>query len=314
MVSPTNRAIRDGVLYTEHLDLKGGSPFGALWSFESMTGGSERPPIATNADGNREFWLDRSDPLLNTILPGTGASITFNFADRWSAGRSLRTASQLPAAFVIGPVLRPRLLRVGHSVRAIGAAFPAILTRAILGVPPSQLVDQIVPLHSLWRLVEVERLTASLASATNAAAMKMLKDRLLEDHGTALDRSHFAHDATQHIRKAGGRVSINDLAQRYGMSRQKFAREFADATGMPPKMHARLTRFQALVGRLLTSDVSQWVEVSSDAGFYDQAHMINEFRALAGVSPIEFFRPHGETAATLPITVRGRPSEWRKAT
>jgi AraC-like DNA-binding protein len=271
---------------------------------------------ATDRDQPRRqsrFWLDRSDPLLNTILPGTGTSITFNFGDRWSAGRTLRTASELPAAFVIGPVLRPRLLRVGRSVRAIGAAFPAILTRAIFAVPPTQLVDQIVPLHSLWPIDEVERLTAALASAPTAGAMRMLKDRLLEDHGTGLDRTHFAHHATRQMRKAGGRVSINELAQRYGMSRQKFAREFADATGLSPKMHARLTRFQALVGRLLTTDVSQWVEVSSDAGFYDQAHMINEFRALAGVSPVEFFRPHGETAATLPITVRGRPSEWRKA-
>ncbi len=310
MVSPN--AMRDGVLYTDHLTLKDGSPFGALWSFQSMSGGAGRPSIATNADGDREFWLDRSDPLLNTILPGTGASVIVNFADRWSAGRSLRSASALPAAFVVGPVLRSRRLRVGQSVHAVGAGFPAILTHAFLGVPPAQLLDRIVPLDKLWPVSEVKGLIDTLSAVPVSNAMQLLRDQLIDKRQRGLDESHFAHDATHQMRKAGGRVAINDLAQRYGLSRQKFAREFAHATGMPPKLFARLTRFQSLVGRLLTSDVSQWVEVSSDAGFYDQAHMINEFRELAGVSPIEFFRPHGETAATLPVTVRGRPSEWRK--
>jgi len=298
-----NSASGDGVLYTEHLNLKAASPIGALWSFESITAGSNRPIVTINTDGNQEFWLDRSDPLLNTIVPGTGTSVIFNFGDPWSAGRSLNTATQLAQVFVVGPVLRPRLLRVGHAVRAIGAAFPSILTTAFLGVHPAQLLDRIVPLHSLWPLDDVERLTTSLATVSMPDALAMLRDRLIARADGGVDPRDFAHQATQLMRSTGGRVTITDLARTCGLSRQKFAREFAEATGMPPKLYARITRFQSLLHRLLTSDVSQWIDVSCEAGFYDQAHMINEFRELAGVSPTEFFRPHGDSAAGGSVTV-----------
>jgi AraC-like DNA-binding protein len=303
---------RDGVLYTEHVTLKSEGPIASLWSFESIPHTSARPVMVKNADGNLEFWLDRSDPLLNTILPGTGATVVINFGDRWSVGRSLRTASELPAVFVVGPVLRPRLQRVGRSVRAIGAGFPAMLTRSLLNVHPSKLIDRILPLHSIWPIDDVETLTASLAAVPMPAAVAMLKDALIERRGDGIAQEHFAHQATQLMRTAGGRVSITELADRFQMSRQKFAREFIDATGFTPKVYARLTRFQSLLRRLLTSDVSEWASISSDAGFYDQAHMINEFRDLAGVPPIEFFRPHGESAKALDVSVRGRPSQWVK--
>jgi AraC-like DNA-binding protein len=310
MVAPTTT--RDGVLYTEHVTLRGEGPIASLWSFESMPYTSGRPVMVKTAGGNLEFWLDRSDPLLNTILPGTGASVIVNFADRWSVGRSLRTASELPAAFVAGPVTRPRIQRVGHVVRAIGAGFPAILTRSLLGVHPSELIDQIVPLHSIRPVDDVEAFTASLAAIPMPVAVAKLRDVLIERRGEGVAEEHFAHEATQLIRKAGGRVSITTLADTFHMSRQRFAREFIDATGFTPKVYARLTRFQSLLRRLLTSDVAEWAAISSDAGFYDQAHMINEFRELAGVSPIEFFRPHGEAAKELDVTVRGRPSQWVK--
>ena len=61
-----------------------------------------------------------------------------------------------------------------------------------------------------------------------------------------------------------------------------------------PKLFARITRFQSLVRALLSSDVSQWVSVAPAVGFYDQAHMINEFRAFAGSSPTVFFQPHDD--------------------
>jgi hypothetical protein len=75
-------------------------------------------------------------------------------------------------------------------------------------------------------------------------------------------------------------------------------------------LFARITRFQVLVRALLSTEVSRWVSVPPAVGFYDQAHMINEFRAFAGSPPTVFFRPH-EHAQSAAIQLRGRPSEWR---
>jgi AraC-like DNA-binding protein len=107
-----------------------------------------------------------------------------------------------------------------------------------------------------------------------------------------------------------GRVSIDEMAKSHGVSRQQFARRFRATAGLRPKLFARITRFQALVNALLSTDVSDWASVAPAIGFYDQAHMINEFRAFAGSPPTAFFQPHGICVNRENIQLRGRPCEW----
>jgi len=57
-----------------------------------------------------------------------------------------------------------------------------------------------------------------------------------------------------------------------------------------------------------------WPSVASDTGFYDQAHMINEFRDFAGAPPTTFFKPHDPAIDPLHIRLRRRPNEWLNAT
>ena len=92
-----------GVLYTEYSGLKARTPVSSLWSYEASVRRPDQPRVAINREGSHEFWLDRSDPLLNTILPGTAVSLIVNFADAWAAGRSLVTSGLLPRVCVVGP-------------------------------------------------------------------------------------------------------------------------------------------------------------------------------------------------------------------
>jgi hypothetical protein len=120
-----------GILYTEHSRLKAGTPVASLWSYETSSRGDDRRSVTVNSEGSHEYWLTRSDPLLNTILPGTSISLIVNFGDPWAAGRSLATAELLPRLCVVGPVTQGRILRVGQCVRAVGSAFISPLTPAI---------------------------------------------------------------------------------------------------------------------------------------------------------------------------------------
>jgi hypothetical protein len=56
------------------------TPLASLWSYESSVRGRMSDPP-------HHYWLHRSDPLLNTILPGTHVSIVLNgFADVPASG------------------------------------------------------------------------------------------------------------------------------------------------------------------------------------------------------------------------------------
>jgi AraC-like DNA-binding protein len=298
-----------GVLYTEHSGLAATTPVASLWSYETRARGDRRRPIVLNADGSQEYWLERSDPLLNTILPGTAISLIVNFGDLWTAGRSLVTSRLLPRVCVVGPVTQARILRVGSPVHAIGAVLAPALADDVFHAPASELVDRIVPLDDLWSAEEVERLQVSLSSPNVRSSLATLRDRLVNLIGAPGSREALGRIAPRIIRLRGGQVSIDAMARSYGLSRQQFARRFNAAAGVPPKLFARITRFQALVRTLLSTDVSRWASVPPAIGFYDQAHMINEFRAFAGSSPTVFFRPH-DSIDSAALQLRGRPSQW----
>lgn len=296
-----------GVVFTDHCNLIAMSPIASLWSYETrMRGHTGR--VARNTDGDRQYWLHRSDPLLNTILPGTHVSLIFNFGDMWAAGNSLPACSSVPRACIVGPFTKPRILRVGRSVRAIGAVIAPSLAHDVVGVPASELVDRIVSLDELWNRDEVERLAASLVGLDKRHALTVLKGELVGRIGQPNGRE-LAHAAPQVIRAHGGCLPIEDVARRHGLTRHQFNRRFQAAAGLPPKLFARITRFQRLVSALLSTDLSRWASISSGIGFYDQAHMINEFRAFAGAPPTIFFQPHGNVES-IQIELRGKPSEW----
>jgi AraC-like DNA-binding protein len=298
-----------GVLYTAYPALAAGAPFLSLWSYESCgrewfvrSGGSSDPP--------HQYWLHRSDPLLNSLLPGTSVSIVVNLGDRWAAGRSLPATSLLPPVAVFGAFTQPRLLRVGRHVRAMGVVLPSILTRDLFGVAAPDLVNQVVPLDDVWPRNDVEQLHDWLIDVRPAEGLATLRDELLRRLQLTARVPTLEGAAARLLTARRGAVAIDAMAAHYGVSRQRFARRFHDATGVSPKLFARMARFQGLVYSLLSTDVSQWAGVAPEAGFYDQAHMINEFRSFTGAPPTRFFQPHDDTIDPSRIQVRGRPSEW----
>lgn len=298
-----------GVLYTEYPGLRAHTPLLSLWAYRSWWREPGRPAVARAADGNQEYWLERSDPLLNTILPGTAVSVVVNLRDAWATGRSLVSTALMPPACVIGPVTRARVLCVGRDVHAVGVVLPAALCLRLLGCPAGEFVDRTVPLDRVWSPARVERLLAALQPGHDAQRLSTLRDTLVS--GATSDTDPMV-GAARILTTRGGHVSIEAMAAAHQVSRQQFTRRFRAATGLPPQQFARISRFQRLVLTLLATDVDRWASEASRLGFYDQAHMINDFREFAGESPTRFFQPHGDTRTVVSAhRLSGRPHEWR---
>lgn len=67
-----------------------------------------------------------------------------------------------------------------------------------------------------------------------------------------------------------------------GLSPRQVQRLFAERVGISPKRLARIARFQ----RALTAiERGNGARVAVDCGYYDQAHMVREFREFTGLAP-----------------------------
>ncbi|HLU41854.1 MAG TPA: AraC family transcriptional regulator [Microthrixaceae bacterium] len=84
-----------------------------------------------------------------------------------------------------------------------------------------------------------------------------------------------------------GALEVGALASEVGWSRQHLRRRFADEFGLPPKLAARVIRFDRARRMLEASGHVTIGEVAAICGYYDQPHMDREFAELAGCSPSE---------------------------
>jgi AraC-like DNA-binding protein len=92
-----------------------------------------------------------------------------------------------------------------------------------------------------------------------------------------------------------------------GLSHRRFLTVFREAVGLGPKVYCRVERLQDALARAAAG--GPWSEVALAAGYSDQAHLVREFREIAGLSPGEYRRaaPRALNHVPLPaVQVRSR--------
>jgi AraC-like DNA-binding protein len=92
-----------------------------------------------------------------------------------------------------------------------------------------------------------------------------------------------------------GALRISDLSKELFISRRTLQREFVNRIGLSPKEIARIVRFKSVLDRLLSAERVDWFELVQSYGYYDQSHLIEEFRNATTFSPEYFLRENGKS-------------------
>lgn len=159
---------------------------------------------------------------------------------------------------------------------------------AYLACPFSYRPADVVHTTSLFRrLQKLERATADGAQMESAALVMQLLCPFLDlprraeqpPRPTAMADTVAHIDA--HLREA---IPVTKLAQRAGLSREAFTRQFTAAFGRPPARFIRQRRIDA-AGRELLSTAKPLTQIARELGFADAFHLSRSFRAITGSSP-----------------------------
>jgi AraC-like DNA-binding protein len=82
--------------------------------------------------------------------------------------------------------------------------------------------------------------------------------------------------------------TVDDLAKRSGISKRTLQRLFNEYVGINPKWVIRRYRLHELVERLKSGERLDLSQLALELGYFDQAHLINDFRSIAGYSPTQY--------------------------
>lgn len=248
-----------------------------------------RPPVSPLANLVEYVWASQGAPghAKERVVPTGTLELGFSLVDDDCRIYDVPGGGRLSSgAFVSGAYRRSFTFDTRANASIIGVHVRPGCAGALLGVSPAELTDQHVDLEALWgrRARELrERLCAATTTRQRFAIIEAeLVSRLAQRPVHAAVRQ--ALDAL-----ARPEARVADIAKDAGLSQRRLIELFTAAVGITPKRFARVLRFHRAVA-LARRATFDWTRVAHEAGYYDQAHLIRDFRELAEVTPTDLIR------------------------
>ncbi|MCX4524189.1 MULTISPECIES: AraC family transcriptional regulator [unclassified Streptomyces] len=171
--------------------------------------------------------------------------------------------------------------------QAIEVEFTPLGAYACLGVPMAGLADTRVAAEDVLGARWTARITERCAAARDwEGCWAILDDALGRRLGEGPPVSPVAAEAWHRLRASHGGTTLRELVTSTGRSRRRLQVLFREQIGLPPQSVTRVLRFQ----RALTVPPGSFrslAELAAACGYYDQAHLARDVRALAGLTPSE---------------------------
>lgn len=242
----------------------------------------------------REACLAAHAELSEPVLARLGAILEFQFAEPYDVplyGVDRKNPSE-PIA-VIGPITwrSARIVIRGH-VQALAVMFQPLGFHALFGVPLSPLADVGVEGHALLGS-SISALYERLGNASDFHQRVGLLDSFFVDRLWNLRHAPASAAALKHLISSASPLPITEVVRRAGVSERQLERVALQQAGMSPSAMRRIARFQHAL-RLKLSSGRPWIEIAHAADYYDQMHMVRDFRTLAGASPASAWSQLGE--------------------
>ena len=253
---------------------------------EAVTG-SPAPPLRPYVERYLGYRQEGFAPGVHRGLPSRHLTFIISLADPVDIA-GMPDAHQRPGtyqAFLGGLHAAPATIR--HEGTQIGVSLDLTPTgaRALLGVPAGALAWSVVDLEDVLGPPGrelVDRLADAPTWADRFAVLDaVLARRVVPGTGPPPETVR----AWDRLVASGGTLDVRALASDVGWSRRHLSERFRSELGLPPKVAARVLRFERARRLLQLPARPPLADVAAACGFYDQAHLNRDWRELAGCSP-----------------------------
>jgi AraC-like DNA-binding protein len=228
-----------------------------------------------------------SGPVSRLEGPGSHVVVIVSFGEAWTVdGERLES-------FAGG--LRDRQVATRHEGRSHGIHVDISPPAAhrLFGLPLHELAHRQVPLEDV---LNEPFLAERLHDLGDWESRFRLLDEVLAGR-LATPPSREIGWAWMRLVESHGTARIGDLAQELGWTRKRIVARFREEIGLPPKRAAKLLRFERARALAESATRPDWAWIAREAGYYDQSHLINDFRSVTGRTPETFFQDSVTAAA-----------------
>ncbi len=169
---------------------------------------------------------------------------------------------------------------------------------SLFGLPLKEFTNKIVDAQTVFGK-EISLYCEQLQQTQSIFKMAALTDEFLKAYviqkKTNTAKKGFAL-VSNAIVQSNCSVPIEQYAIMAKMGLRNFERKFTKEVGTSPKTFCRLLRFNRAIQLKLTTPEKCWTSIALDCEYYDQMHMIRDFKKFAGASPTKLFENNAQPA------------------
>lgn len=240
------------------------------------------------------FWTleysgsSTSDAPAEPVLPDGCPEIVFNLSDRFLRLHTRHEELQ-PTALFVGQMRSSISIKPTGNVSLFGVRFQPAGAYPLVRFPLSELTDQIIDFSLASPLIgkEVENKISDAGSFAERVAI--FEAFFFEQLASISECDVIASNACAKIISGHGLDSISQVANELGVSERRLERRFRQSVGVSPKTFSRIVRFQTVLNAVQGSTSANLLDTALSFGYYDQSHVIRDFKEFSGVTPMTFF-------------------------
>lgn len=236
----------------------------------------------------RYYWILRMDaatPVRERTLPVGCINMVFH---RGRQLFSLTEKSLQPTAFISGQSTSYSDVVSTGNIDMIFVVFHPYAARIFFQIPINEFHKKNISISEIGdpALKELEKQVADTMDDSRSIGLieRFLISRL---HSFSAYNVKRVAATVQEINQQS-QTSISQLSQIACLSNKQFNRVFTEYVGTNPKEFIRIVRMQRALYLLQLHPDRCFAQIACECGFYDQSHLIKEFKTFSGYTPTEY--------------------------
>jgi AraC-like DNA-binding protein len=236
----------------------------------------------------RNLTID-SPPLRDKFIPSGGEGLVFHFEDPFSVYSENRK-DLLPKSFFVGQAKKFLYIESGRIVDSIiiklkPAGFYNLFSRSACELSNISCIDAF-DIESYAIEMVYEKMAYEPDTIKRIGIIEQyLIQKLTQNSHLHSERISFAVD---YIIANKGCLKIEALYELTNSCERTFQRDFQKHVGISAKALARLIRVNNIIQQSRNGLIVDWFDIIQQYGYFDQAHLIHDFKYVTGEAPSLF--------------------------
>lgn len=233
---------------------------------------------------NIDFSQENNLSPIYTYVPTHTRFLCFYLHDQVRVKKENEGFITRSRSIIIGPQLTTVTLDLGRKHHTIIVALKPAGMYRLLGIPLEELVDRDFDAQMIVGR-EIDEVLDRLQEAGNNEEENNIIQQYLLHKLKCLKPTLPFDKAMLQLVKAGGNLSIDYVASQSCLSLRQFERKCLERIGLPPKLYSRIVRFSYAYKYQEKYPNMNWITIAHHCGYFNQMHLIRDFKAFAGFTP-----------------------------